>query len=128
MMGKGWRPSGVFLHTLLIALTVQGVTPDAHDLASRSLIGLFFAQADDLESGPGDAVPADDHDPDEVCSPPRPSPVTLCDSPGCIRFAGLAPTGRDIPSIALACQPLSSVSRLQARGTDSLHFLCRLTC
>lgn len=128
-MGQGWKPRGAFLRTLLIALTVQGVTPDPHDLASRSLIGLFFAQADDRDSGLGDDAPTGDHDPDEVCSPATPSSLTIRGASGCMRLAGLVPSGRDVPPIPLPRQPLPSARWLKAPAeADLLHSLCRLTC
>jgi hypothetical protein len=36
-MGKGRKPGSICLHTLLVAVAIQGVTPDAYDLASLRL-------------------------------------------------------------------------------------------
>jgi hypothetical protein len=45
MMGVGMRPRSISLYFLLIAAAVQGLTPDANDLASTTLFPLLASVA-----------------------------------------------------------------------------------
>jgi hypothetical protein len=63
-MGQGWRFHPICLHFLLFATAIQGVTPDAQDLASSNGLRLFgraLAGTNTLDD--------DDGLPDDVCRP-----------------------------------------------------------
>ncbi len=55
---QGLVSRSICYHILLIALAIQGITPDFSDIASRTLIRLFSTDQPDLSY---------DHEMDEVC-------------------------------------------------------------
>jgi hypothetical protein len=66
-MCHGRLRHSVWLHFVLIAVAIQGVVPDAQDLASINILLLFFpALADSRELSGQDGLP------DEVCGPAQP--------------------------------------------------------
>jgi hypothetical protein len=66
-MCQGRLCHSVWLYFLLIATAIQGVTPDAHDLASiNALLWLCPALADSRDLDGEDGLP------DEVCGPAQP--------------------------------------------------------
>ncbi len=51
MMGVGMRSRSIFLYFLLIAAAVQGLTPDANDIASTTLFSLLASVASGAAAG-----------------------------------------------------------------------------
>jgi hypothetical protein len=67
VMCRGRLCHSVWLYFLLIAVAIQGVTPDADDLASLNCLFLFCPSLADSKD-----LADDDGLPDEVCGPVRP--------------------------------------------------------
>ncbi len=65
-MGQGRLYHSIWLQLVLIAIAIQGVTPDANDMASLHAVRFLCPVLAD----PG-AVRDDDGSPDEVCEPVR---------------------------------------------------------
>jgi hypothetical protein len=148
-MGQGRRLRSICLRAVLIALAVQGVTPDGSDLASPWLFGRLLdpsavdgsprpdsddavpeggattAGAGDLPAGPETG----DEAPDEVCVPVRPArPRFLCRKRGGTSLLWLEPAG---PSGRLRPDPVRTPAPRAvavARGIRLTVSLCRLTC
>jgi len=122
-MGQGRRFQAIALLVLLIATAIQGITPDAQDLASLKalrLICLVPANSTDLAD--------EDESPDIVCGPAQPV-MNLR-----MRRADRVPLPRFVPtdlslglfhsnSLQLPC-PDSRIPR----ADGLIHILCRLTC
>jgi hypothetical protein len=124
-MGQGRLSHIVWLHVLLIATAIQGLTPDAHDLASIKALWLFcpvLAEANCLAD--------DDGLPDEVCGPAR-SAANLIFRTGKSRevpYPAFASTDSFLPTFQT--NALRSISRhpFSARIDDLIYSLCRINC
>jgi hypothetical protein len=123
-MGQQTRFHSIAIHLVLIAIAVQGITPDLQDLASQRALHLlcpFLDPSDDWEDG--------DDPTDDVSGPVRPGPsvVTrmLLDRATDPRSESARSTLRMIQSDALqAARRRSSLVRM----CGLVHLLCRLTC
>ncbi len=132
-MSQGCRPGKTCIGFALVALAIQAITPNAHDLTSFSISRILQSlQADSLP--PKDAVAplgedTQDEKADEVCAPP---------SAG-THFAIRRPTNGSRHLISNATQhrecslnagdlhlprPFEGI----ARTTELIFVLCRLTC
>ena len=114
----------MYRRILLIAVAIQGITPDAADLASaRLLVLLCPALADD------EACPGVDEWPDQACTVPP------------IRVGGTKPPKVEEPprDDVLAAQPpgqalpgddpgLVGRASIPVRSPRIIHSLCRLLC
>jgi hypothetical protein len=122
------RPCRSFwLYLLLIAAAIQGVTPDAQDLASLNSFFLLCPSLADAENLAGN-----DELPDEVCGPAKLEVNgILCDRG---EIAGLV----SIPSFSssdylMLASSIAAVGAGARRGTnrrlrDPIYCLCRLQC
>jgi hypothetical protein len=133
-MRKGRGLGLVCLRLLLIATAIQGVTPDIHDVASRSLLRLLSCVSVDLQCGGDDSTPVPDVDrdemPDEVCIPNSPTEILVRRWIGVSRLPRFAIPGQDGCSARTdVLRSLSLSSRDSAwRGQGLNHSLCRLIC
>jgi hypothetical protein len=125
-MGQGRRSQAFCLHILLIALAIQGITPDSNDLASINALKLFCPRLTDA-----DQMVDEDEFPDDVCEPVRVQidlgRCQLADLDG-LPFARFATAEAQMGRVK--SDALQFVAR---RGTltriDGLiHSLCRLKC
>jgi hypothetical protein len=152
-MGQARRLRAICLHAALIALAVQGVTPDGGDLASPWLFdrvldpvaangsprsgpddhvpggGAVSLDAADMPAGPETADEAPHETPDEVFAPDHPAPpLFLCRKRDGHNLLWLKPAdlfGRPWPD------PIRTPARravAAARGVRLTVSLCRLTC
>jgi hypothetical protein len=121
-MDRRSRYHAIFLPTLLVAMAIQGATPDAHDLASNKALQLLCPAVHNS------SLPTDnDGFPDEVCGTIRTGiPSFFCES---IHFP------KTISVIAGSLARLTSRNILRSYpqaclvGIDGLpHFLCRWIC
>jgi hypothetical protein len=130
-MNKGSRPRATCLGIVMIALAIQAITPDAHDLTSFSISRIIQSILSDSLAPAEGAAPSEDDSPDktddDVCSPtsagmrialrrptssPRPlSMSTLCELP-------------NRPTLRHPSCPIGGA----ARGGELILTLCRLTC
>jgi hypothetical protein len=126
VMGQGRLFHPICLHFLLIATAIQGVTPDAHDLASIKALCLFCpALADSSSLGDDDDLP------DDVCRPAQ-SEMDLTtrgransDDPCFPAFAWTEPRVRTIRSNAIRSSTRSvGISRID----DPIGSMCRINC
>jgi hypothetical protein len=125
-MGQGRLHTLICLHTLLIATAIQGITPDAQDLASLKPLWMLSR----MLAAP-DAMSGDDGLPDEVCATLPAEievvahhPAEPTDSANLERFATerLSRTRR-------AGAPGSPPAWRNVGGSGGLIFtLCRLVC
>jgi hypothetical protein len=141
-MGKGFLFRAVLTRVCLVAMAIQGVTPDAQDLASPALsrvlraitapdglTGLDAARGGALPPpGPG-RDPSRDGMPDEVCAPvSAPSRVAVRASVEGRSHLDLPPPPPTDPSSRTGgARPAHPAG--PAAGGDRLTVgLCRLTC
>ena len=151
MKSKGWTSRWLDLRILLVAVTIQGVTPSAHNLASSRLLRILFETAARGESNTAHgetatACPV----PHDECSPGgsgppidkyrKKTPGVLCLpvrtgwQAGPRRHAGRPLRIESVSenpwealiNPAQPCPP--SIHTGVEQGTDLLHSLCRLTC
>jgi hypothetical protein len=126
-MGQGRLCHSFWLYSVLIAVAIQAVTPDAHDLASMNALLLFcptLAGSRDLAD--------DDGLPDEVCGPAQ-SEMGVA-SRGKAEASELASTlwvSTDLKD-PLASQPGALRSHARSgnhpRLYELIYSLCRLRC
>jgi hypothetical protein len=125
-MGQARRARSISAHFLLFALAIQGITPDAQDLASLNALRLFCPQL-----AISNSLADDDESPDDVCGS-----VELhmhlairkrMDS-RVLLFLGFVWTGHRTLVIGSDTLPLPSSLGRNARIGDLIHSLCRLTC
>jgi hypothetical protein len=118
-MGQTRRARSIAAYFLLFALAIQGITPDAQDLASLNALRLFCPQLDDDESL------------DDVCGPADLDMYQairkLMDSRAS-RFLRFVSTGHGTRMIRWDTLPLPSPLGRNARIGDLIHSLCRLIC
>ena len=127
-MCQGRRCHSVWLYFLLIAVAIQGVTPDARDLASMNSLLLFCpALADSRDLAGEDGLP------DEVCGPAESEiGVGLRGRVGAER-SGQPSFGND-RSTMIHCQSIFvpvdlTPAAASIRDSDDLIYaLCRLKC
>jgi hypothetical protein len=125
-MGQARRARSIPAYFLLFALAIQGITPDAQDLASLNALRLFCPQLADLKSLPGD-----DESLDDVCGPAdlemyqaiRKLMVSRAS-----RFLSFVSTGHRTRMATWDILPLPSPLGRDARIGDLIQSLCRLTC
>jgi hypothetical protein len=112
---------------LLIAIAIQGVTPDAHDLASLNFIILLCPFL------PGPEKLADNDDlPDEVCGPIQAETHAVLrgkDEHGCQSgFAALLTVCAQRLSFAVEIYRNGCRDATNRRRAELIHSLCRLHC
>jgi hypothetical protein len=108
---------------LLIAVAIQGTTPDPDDVSSMNALRLLCPIVGDLGSGVS-------HDgfPDEVCEPMRPGALVDAAQISRVQHDETCPLEPAAPAVAA-----SGIRRLLAgvespRPDESAHLSCRLTC
>jgi hypothetical protein len=115
------------IYFLLIAIAIQGVTPDAHDLASINSLLLFCPALADSRGLDGE-----DGLPDEVCGPAQPDMgVRLRDRAAPNGLAnGLSGTTDHHDPLTIRLRALRSHARgdKHPRLADLIYALCRLRC
>jgi hypothetical protein len=125
-MGQGRRARSITARILLIALAIQGITPDAQDLASLNALRLFCPDLADSKS-----LADNDDSPDDVCG------SVQLDMHLAIRkrmdsrilpFLGFVWIGHRSPMVASSALQFHSPLGPNARVGDLIHSLCRLTC
>jgi hypothetical protein len=124
-MGQGRLSHTICLQFLLIASAIQGVTPDAKDLASIKALWFFcpvLAEANSLAD--------DDGLPDDVCEPVRSAADLMIRTakPGDVPYPSFASTDSLLP--AFQTNALRSVSRhcFSAKIDELIYTLCRINC
>jgi hypothetical protein len=124
LMGPATGSHPISIPILLIALTIQGVIPDAHDLASLRALNLVCMVLINLDSSSNDCDSADD-----VCGPVR-SGITSEMRELLKRLAstGFELPGPTVPSIGRGALRFSSLPSPIVRIDDLIHSLCRLIC
>ncbi len=126
-----WRRSRArCLYCALIALAIQGITPDHQDLASGSISRILQSIGYDIASGMADeATPgadAPDEKPDEVCIP-APASVRLA-TRGRVNGPPIAPGAPLAPCMPAKGPPRPHSPREAATTCRRLASLCRFTC
>jgi hypothetical protein len=118
------RPHPISIPILLVTLTLQGIVPDAHDLASLRGLDLVCMVLFELDFSTDDFDSAD-----EVCGPVL-SGITRQTRKllNLLATAGLNLTRQTVPSLANSpfcyLSPHGSIVRID----DPIHSLCRLIC
>jgi hypothetical protein len=124
-MGQGRLSHTIWLQFLLIASAIQGVTPDAHDLASIKALRLFcplLANAGTLAD--------DDGLPDEVCGPIQAAAHLIIRAAKLRNVAhpAFASTESLLPTLQSASMRLVWRHHVSARIDDLAYCLCRINC
>jgi hypothetical protein len=125
-MGQAKRTRSIPAHFLLFALTIQGITPDAQDLASLHALRLFCPQLADLKS-----LLDDDESPDDVCGPVQLDmhlAIRKRMDSRALPFLGFVSTEHRTPLVPPASLQLISPFGRNVRNGDLIHALCHLTC
>jgi hypothetical protein len=124
-MGQGRLSQTICLQFLLIASAIQGITPDAHDLASIKALWLFCPVR--AEAG---RLADDDGLPDDVCGPAQSAAALIIRTgkSGDVSHPAYTSTESLLPTFQ-SCA-LRSVSRhsCSARIDDLIYSLCRINC
>jgi len=124
-MGQGRLSHTICLKVLLIASAIQGVTPDAQDLASIKALRFFcpvVAEAGSL---------ADDDDlPDEVCGPAQCAAdlIARAAKSGDLLYHPFKSTELILPTSQRNSLRLVSHHRFSARIDDLIYTLFRINC
>jgi hypothetical protein len=125
LMGRASGSHPISIPILLIAVAIQAILPDAHDLASLRALNLVCVLLSlDLDVSSVDCEPSE-----EVCGPVR-SDIAL-EMRELVRK--LAATGFDLNGptglmIGPGNSRCSSLDSAVLRFDDLIHFLCRLIC
>jgi len=123
-MHRTAEPHPISIPILLIALTLQGIIPDAHDLASLQGLNLVCMVLLELDFSSNDCDSAD-----EVCGPIHsgitPETRELLNR---VATAGLKLTRQTVPSIGNGSSWYLSPPGPIVRIDDPIHSLCRLIC
>jgi hypothetical protein len=131
-MGRDARSSRIGRMILLVALAIQGVTPDFRNLSSPWLLRILDWEMGDLAFGKdSEPLPVENHDdgPSDVCAPGsmHNSLRLHRDSVGRLaaEFTPIGPSERLIRSSVLSFHP-----HILARhgGDDLIRSLCRFLC
>jgi hypothetical protein len=131
-MNKGSGPQTACLGVALIALAIQAITPDSHDLTSFSISRILQSILSDSIAPTDDAAPSEDDTPDEkaddVCSPASAGARVATRRPtSCPRPHSKATPRGELPirpSHRHSSRPFSGA----ARNDELILTLCRLTC
>jgi hypothetical protein len=125
-MGQARRARSIAAYFLLFALAIQGITPDAQDLASLNALRLFCPQLADSKS-----LLDEDESLDEVCGPAELDMYqairTLLDSRASASLSFVS-TGHRTRMVRWDNFPLPSPLGRNARIGDLIHSLRRLIC
>jgi hypothetical protein len=124
-MGQGRLSHTICLQFLLIASAIQGVTPDARDLASIKALWLFcpvLAEANSLAD--------DDGLPDEVCGPAQSAAnlIFRTAKSGDVSHPASASTESLLPTLQSSARRSVYRHRCSARIDDLIYALCRINC
>jgi hypothetical protein len=126
IMRHGGRARSVAAHFVLFALAIQGITPDARDLASLNALRVFSAYLADSSS-----LADDDESADQVCGSAEVAVhLTIrkrMDSRA-LPLVGVTLSGPRPPSAALAALQSARPLAPNICFCDFIHILCRLTC
>jgi hypothetical protein len=152
MKSKGWTSWRLPLRILLLAAAIQGITPNAHNLASSRLLRMLFETATLVESNAarGEAstttcrVAQNESSPGGSAQPVekhrKKTPGVLCLLARAGSQAGLRRhTGNPLRLVLVSESPRESLIKSAQcrppripidveRSTGFLHTLCRLTC
>jgi hypothetical protein len=122
------RPCHCFwLYLLLIALAIQGVTPDAQDLASLNSLLVLCPSLIEVENLAGnDALP------DDVCGPAQPEVIGFFgdrgEFGGLVRLPNYSMNAFLTLATPIAARRASSGCETDRRFDDLINRLCRLQC
>lgn len=125
-MGQARRARSIAAYFLLFALAIQGITPDAQDLASLNALRLYCPQLADLKS-----LLDDDESLDDVCGPAdleMYQAIRKLMESRASRFLSFVSTVHRTRIVRWDTLPLPSSLGRNARIGDLIHSLCRLTC
>jgi hypothetical protein len=126
MMGMVRRARSISGLLLLVAVAIQGITPDPHDLASLNALRLLFPDITEPCSADGN-----DESPNDVCGSVQLEMHLAIRKRTDLRalpFIGFLTTAHSIPLTAHATHLLPSALVPNARLGDLIHSLCRLNC
>jgi hypothetical protein len=123
--GKPRHAAGVWI--FLIAVAIQGATPDAHNLASLNSIRVLCP----FLSWPEKLADNDDL-PDEVCGPIQPETHAVLrgkDELGCQSgFAALSTVHAQLLPVAVEMYRTGCRDAANRQRAELTHSLCRLQC
>jgi hypothetical protein len=123
-MGKGTRLHSISSHLVLIAVAIQGITPDVHDLASFRALHLLCPFLDS-----SDCWEDEDDLPDESSGPVRPGlrwvMGRLLDPTADSRFVSAE---TKVQLITLDALRLAGPCGTFVRTNGLIFWLCRLAC
>ena len=126
-MYQGRPCYSIWFYVLLIAVAIQGVTPDAQDLASIKTLRLLYPSLADSGNEPDN-----DGLPDEVCGPAQPDSAMLLrrrPEPNDLANALSLWTDHDHPlTIKLGAVRLDDCGGKLPRVHDLICSLCRFQC
>jgi hypothetical protein len=125
-MGQARRARSISAYFLLFALAIQGITPDAQDLASFNALRLLCPQLANSNS-----MLDDDEWPDDVCEAVQLGvhlAIRKSTDSRVLPLLGFVLTEHRTPLAPPASLQLSSPFGRSARNGDLIHALCRLTC
>jgi hypothetical protein len=130
LVGQGYMGQGRLSHTiclqfLLIASAIQGVTPDAQDLASIKALRLFCPLLAEAKS-----LADDDGLPDDVCGPAQSAANSIIRTAKSrdIPHAAFASTESLLPAFQSSALRSGSRRRYSAMIDNLLYSLCRFNC
>jgi hypothetical protein len=125
-MSQGRLSRSFWLQFLLVVLAIQGITPDAQDLASSQALRLFAPILTDF-----DTPVQEDEWPDDVCDPVQSAtshPQTPREVHGCSLTFELAIIRAQLPPIALNRFRIGARRSVLISATDLLRSFGRLNC
>ena len=126
VMGQGRLSRSFCLHVLLIALAIQGISPDAENVASINALKLLCPLLADA-----DHMVDEDEFPDDVCEPARVEiELRRCqpaDSNGSPFPRGATDEAR-LGRVRINAMQFAARSGSLPRADRLIHSLCRLKC
>ena len=108
---------------LLIAVAIQGATPDPDDISSMNALRLLCRAAGDAGSALND-----DGLPDQVCEPARPGIMADSSEFSHLSHAETRPSGQVASAIAARALRTTLAGVDAPRRHDPAQLSCRLTC
>jgi hypothetical protein len=122
-MGQGRHSSYRFWGVLLIAVAIQGITPDSEDVASPRAILLLSANFSDH------SFQNEDEWPDDVCEVARFQSIRLAPGPkGHLRTSELSAFEIHEPLHSCQAPERPSLGSLDASSLRLIYSLCRVRC
>jgi hypothetical protein len=123
-MGQGRRLHAVWRRVLLIAVVIQGITPDVYDLASTRSFALLCP----ILAPEDAAAPSGDEWPDDVCELPLLSQSWLKGQEGATQLPGFITAGSARQILPGDTDRPARPVAVPRRFPRLIHALCRLLC